>query len=106
MVDVPVPVNEAVLGYAPGSKERAGIESALERMAGDDPIELTATINGVSKPASGDAFDVEVVVTHLDEAQATDDVIHRYAASKRFLDRDIEIAIGMAIGPGFESDLH
>jgi len=60
MVNVPVPVNEAVLGYAPGSKERAGIESALERMAGDDPIELTATINGVSKPASGDAFDVKM----------------------------------------------
>jgi 1-pyrroline-5-carboxylate dehydrogenase len=58
MADVPVPVNEAVLGYAPGSKERAGIESALERMAGEDPLELTATINGVGKPASGEAFDV------------------------------------------------
>ena len=34
---VPVPVNETVLGYAPGSKERAGIESALDRMAGEDP---------------------------------------------------------------------
>jgi 1-pyrroline-5-carboxylate dehydrogenase len=58
MADVPVPVNEAVLGYAPGSKERAGIESALERMASEDPLDLTATINGVSKPASGESFDV------------------------------------------------
>jgi 1-pyrroline-5-carboxylate dehydrogenase len=64
VVNVPVPVNEAVLGYAPGSKERAGIESALERMAGDDPIELTATIDGVSKPASGDAFDVRMPSDH------------------------------------------
>ena len=58
IVDVPVPLNETVLGYAPGSKERAGIESALERMASEDPLELTATINGMSKQASGDSFDV------------------------------------------------
>ena len=64
MADVPVPVNEPVLGYAPGSRERAGIESALERMANEDPIELTATINGVSKPASGEAFDVTMPFEH------------------------------------------
>ena len=64
MAHVPVPVNETVLGYAPGSRERAGIESALERMANEDPIELTATINGVSKPASGEAFDVRMPSEH------------------------------------------
>jgi 1-pyrroline-5-carboxylate dehydrogenase len=64
IVDVPVPVNETVLGYAPGSKERAGIESALERMASEDPLELTATIDGVSKPASGDSFDVTMPSDH------------------------------------------
>ncbi|HJV15193.1 MAG TPA: L-glutamate gamma-semialdehyde dehydrogenase [Propionibacteriaceae bacterium] len=64
MADVPVPVNEAVLGYAPGSKERAEIESALERMAGEDPLELTATINGVGKPASGEAFEVTMPSDH------------------------------------------
>jgi 1-pyrroline-5-carboxylate dehydrogenase len=64
VVDVPVPVNETVLGYAPGSKERAGIESALEQMASEDPLELTATINGVSKPASGDSFHVTMPSDH------------------------------------------
>jgi 1-pyrroline-5-carboxylate dehydrogenase len=64
MADVPVPVNEAVLGYGPGSKERAGIESALKRMAGEDPVELTASIDGVSKPASGDSFDVTMPSDH------------------------------------------
>jgi 1-pyrroline-5-carboxylate dehydrogenase len=64
MADVPVPVNEAVLGYAPGSKERAGIESALQRMASEDPLELTATIDGVSKPASGESFDVTMPSDH------------------------------------------
>jgi 1-pyrroline-5-carboxylate dehydrogenase len=64
MAHVPVPVNETVLGYAPGSQERAGIESALDRMAGEDPLELTATIDGVSKPASGDSFDVTMPSDH------------------------------------------
>jgi 1-pyrroline-5-carboxylate dehydrogenase len=64
MADVPVPVNEAVLSYRPGSTERAKIESALGEMAGADPIELTATIDGVSKPASGDPFDVTMPSDH------------------------------------------
>ena len=61
---MPAPVNETVLGYAPGSKERAGIESALKRMSDEDPVELTATIDGVAKPASGDAFDVTMPSDH------------------------------------------
>ena len=64
MAHVPVPVNETVLGYGPGSKERAGIELALDRMAGEDPVELTATIDGVSKPASGEPFDVTMPSDH------------------------------------------
>jgi 1-pyrroline-5-carboxylate dehydrogenase len=64
MADVPVPVNEAVLGYAPGSKERVGIESALEQMASEDPLELTTTIDGVSRQASGDSFDVTMPSDH------------------------------------------
>jgi 1-pyrroline-5-carboxylate dehydrogenase len=65
IADVPVPVNETVLGYAPGSKERAAIESALERMADESPIELTATIDGMSKRAAGEAFDVTMPSDHF-----------------------------------------
>jgi 1-pyrroline-5-carboxylate dehydrogenase len=61
---VPEPVNENVLRYAPGSKERAAIEFELDRMASADPIELTATIDGVNKPASGEAFDVTMPSDH------------------------------------------
>ena len=61
---VPVPVNEAVLGYGPGSKERTKLESALGKMATADPIELTATIAGVSKPAGGEPFDVTMPSDH------------------------------------------
>jgi 1-pyrroline-5-carboxylate dehydrogenase len=64
VVQVPEPVNERVLGYAPGSKERAGIESALAELSNADAIELTATIDGVSKPASGEAFDVTMPSDH------------------------------------------
>ncbi len=64
IAQVPVPVNEAVLGYGPGSKERTKLESALGKMAGADPIELTATIGGVSKPAGGDPFDVTMPSDH------------------------------------------
>jgi 1-pyrroline-5-carboxylate dehydrogenase len=61
---VPEPVNEPVLGYTPGSKERAAIESALAELSNADPIELTATIDGVGKPASGEAFDVTMPSDH------------------------------------------
>ena len=61
---VPVPVNEAVLGYGPGSKERTKLESALGKMARADPIELTATIAGMSKPAGGEPFDVTMPSDH------------------------------------------
>jgi 1-pyrroline-5-carboxylate dehydrogenase len=64
VVQVPEPVNERVLGYAPGSKARAGVESALAELSNADPIELTATIDGVSKPASGEAFDVTMPSDH------------------------------------------
>jgi 1-pyrroline-5-carboxylate dehydrogenase len=99
MADVPVPVNEAVLGYAPGSKERAGIESALERMAGEDPIELTATINGVGKPASGEAFDVTMPsdhshvlgrAAHATQADATEAIDAALAAAPEWAELGFE----------------
>jgi 1-pyrroline-5-carboxylate dehydrogenase len=93
MADVPVPVNEAVLGYAPGSKERAGIESALERMSGEDPIELTATIDGVSKPASGDAFNVAMPSDHAH-------ILGRSANATRD-DATEAIEAGLAAAPGW-----
>jgi 1-pyrroline-5-carboxylate dehydrogenase len=42
---VPVPQNEPVLSYAPGSAERAGLKAALERMAGEE-IEIPLLIGG------------------------------------------------------------
>ena len=54
---VPLPVNEPVRSYAPGSPERAGIQGRLKDLAAT-PVALTMTIDGVQRPASGSAIDV------------------------------------------------
>ncbi len=54
---VPVPANEPVKGYAPGSSERLELESTLKRMA-SEPRDLTMTIAGQERLGGGDAFDV------------------------------------------------
>ena len=64
VITVPAPVNEAVKTYAPGSAERASLEATLDELSNADPIELTATIDGVTKPASGDAFEVTMPSDH------------------------------------------
>ncbi|MEU5690358.1 L-glutamate gamma-semialdehyde dehydrogenase [Actinosynnema sp. NPDC020468] len=54
---VPAPVNEPVLGYAPGSPERAKLQAALAELV-KEPLELTATIGGEQRVGGGEAFDV------------------------------------------------
>jgi 1-pyrroline-5-carboxylate dehydrogenase len=54
---VPPPRNEPVLGYAPGSPERAELEFRLAELAAE-PLELTATIGDEHRMAGGERFDV------------------------------------------------
>ena len=54
---VPVPVNEPVLTYAPGSAERAELELTLARMQADR-LELTQTIGGWETLGGGRRIDV------------------------------------------------
>ena len=61
---VPPPVNEANLSYAPGSTERASLESRLKELAEADSIELTAAVGGRREPASGEPFDVTMPSDH------------------------------------------
>jgi 1-pyrroline-5-carboxylate dehydrogenase len=42
---VPAPINEPVLSYAPGTSERSALKAALERMAGEE-IEIPLVIGG------------------------------------------------------------
>ncbi len=53
----PVPVNEPVRQYQPGSHERAVLESKIKDLAGQR-AELTMTIGGEQKMAAGDRVDV------------------------------------------------
>ena len=55
--NVPKPVNEPVKGYAPGSPERASLESRLKEMA-SERAELTMTIGGKRRMAGGESYDV------------------------------------------------
>jgi 1-pyrroline-5-carboxylate dehydrogenase len=57
LLSVPVPRNEPVRGYAPGSPERASLQRRLDAMAGDR-VDLTMTIDGVLRMAGGPTIDV------------------------------------------------
>ena len=58
---VPLPVNEPVRSYAPGSPERAGIQARLKELSAT-PVELTMTVDGVQRHGAGPA--IEVVAPH------------------------------------------
>jgi 1-pyrroline-5-carboxylate dehydrogenase len=54
---VPIPVNEPIKGYAPGSPERAELESTLKRLA-SEPRDLMMTIGGEKRFGAGESMDV------------------------------------------------
>ena len=58
---VPVPVNEPVKQYAPGSAERTELEATLKRMASEHR-ELTMTIGGEQRTGAGE--EIPVVQPH------------------------------------------
>ncbi len=53
----PMPVNEPIRQYQPGSHERATLESKIKELAGQR-AELTMTIGGKQQMATGDLIDV------------------------------------------------
>jgi 1-pyrroline-5-carboxylate dehydrogenase len=57
LLTVPVPRNEPVRGYAPGSAERESLQQRLAAMV-SDRVDLTMTIGGVRSMAGGPPIDV------------------------------------------------
>ncbi len=57
VTQVPVPVNEPVHTYAPGSPERARLEARLKELAGN-PVDLPMFIGGQERMGGGERFDV------------------------------------------------
>jgi 1-pyrroline-5-carboxylate dehydrogenase len=62
---VPVPVNEPIRQYAPGSAERASLEARIKDLA-SSPVDLTQTIDGAQARGEGEA--IEVVQPHRHSA--------------------------------------
>jgi 1-pyrroline-5-carboxylate dehydrogenase len=56
-ISVPVPHNEPVRGYAPGSPERASLQARVDAMKGDR-LDLTMTIGGKQSMGGGERIDV------------------------------------------------
>src|SRR5689334_15474695 len=57
VTQVPPPVNEPVLGYAPGSPERARLEDKLKELAAGE-IDLTMAIGATRRMGGGERVDV------------------------------------------------
>ena len=57
VTNVPLPVNEPVRSYAPGSAERTSLEARLKEL-GSMQHELTMTIGGEQRAGSGEPIDV------------------------------------------------
>ena len=66
VTQVPLPVNEPIHGYAPGSPERARIESRLGQLAGEYAT-LSMTVGGVQRMGGGER--IEVVQPHHHSAR-------------------------------------
>ena len=50
--NVPYPINEPVLSYAPGSPERAALQAAYKAMYDQEPIEVPMYIGSESRPTT------------------------------------------------------
>jgi 1-pyrroline-5-carboxylate dehydrogenase len=53
---VPVPTNEPIRAYAPGSRERAALEARLKELAAEQ-VELTQTVDGTQSLGGGEPVD-------------------------------------------------
>ncbi|GJF30782.1 1-pyrroline-5-carboxylate dehydrogenase [Kitasatospora sp. NE20-6] len=62
VTQVPAPVNEPVRSYAPGSPERARLEARLKELGGQEPLQLTMTIDGERRMGGGS--EIHVVQPH------------------------------------------
>jgi 1-pyrroline-5-carboxylate dehydrogenase len=65
VTSVPLPTNEPVRSYAPGSSERSSLEARLKDLAGSR-TELTMTIGGAQRTGGG--REIDVVQPHRHEA--------------------------------------
>ena len=103
VTQVPEPVNDPVLAYAPGSPERAQVEQRLAEL-GSERAELTMTIGGDAKLGGGEEIDVVAPHDHRhvlgtmrnatqDDARAAIAAAHEAAPAWRALSFDDRAAV-------------
>ncbi len=103
VTQVPEPVNDPVLAYAPGSPERAQVEQRLAEL-GSERAELTMTIGGDAKLGGGEEIDVVAPHDHQhvlgtmrnatqDDARAAIAAAHEAAPAWRALSFDDRAAV-------------
>ncbi|MFI6732048.1 L-glutamate gamma-semialdehyde dehydrogenase [Nonomuraea sp. NPDC050451] len=74
--NVPVPANERIYGYAPGSAERSALEDRIKELAGSS-IDLTMTIDGEQRLGAGAPIDVVQPHNHAAVLGRTNDAMAR-----------------------------
>jgi 1-pyrroline-5-carboxylate dehydrogenase len=94
VTNVPVPGNEPIKGYAPGSPERAALESKIKELAGER-AELTMTIGGQQRMGGG--TELAVVQPHNHQ--------HVLGLLREATDADVSAAIdaALAAAPGWRA---
>jgi 1-pyrroline-5-carboxylate dehydrogenase len=94
VTNVPVPGNEPVKGYAPGSAERATLEQTIKDLAGES-ADLTMTIGGRQVHGGGAVIDVVQPHNHR----------HVLGRLQNATDADVVAAIGAAkaAAPGWRA---
>ncbi|GAA3206988.1 L-glutamate gamma-semialdehyde dehydrogenase [Nonomuraea helvata] len=70
--NVPVPANERIYGYAPGSAERSALEDRIKELAGSS-LDLTMTIDGEQRLGGGTPIDVVQPHNHASVLGRTND---------------------------------
>ena len=89
VTNVPSPANEPVRSYAPGSPERAALESKVKELGGER-AELTMTIGGRERTGGGEPVDVVAPHNHR----------HVLGTLRNATDEDVAAAIGAAAAGG------
>jgi 1-pyrroline-5-carboxylate dehydrogenase len=87
---VPVPVNEPVRSYAPGSSERAALEATLKELGSAPPVDLTLTIAG--DEVAGEGEPMPVVQPHRHAAVLG----HTWDATPAQVQRAVDAALAAA----------
>ncbi|MFC7326737.1 L-glutamate gamma-semialdehyde dehydrogenase [Marinactinospora rubrisoli] len=94
VTNVPVPVNEPVRTYAPGSAERAELADRLDALV-KEPVDLPMTIGGERRMAGGERIDVVQPHRHASVLGYTANATHEDAAAA--------VAAAKAAAPGWRA---